>query len=158
MKTSDSIQDVIAFHRPKTALQGKFSMQFGLATMLLERKVTLGHFTDEFVARPEVQALIERVDYQTYSDAEASAENHTLVTSSVELDLNDGQTVGGRIDYGKGSLANPMSDEEVARKVRECAEFAGWPGNKAEEAIELVGKLETLQTVRPLTACLGSSH
>ena len=158
VKTSDSIQDVIAFHRPKTALQGKFSMQFGLATMLLERKVTLGHFTDEFVARPEVQALIERVDYQTYSDAEASAENHTLVTSSVELDLNDGQTVGGRIDYGKGSLANPMSDEEVARKVRECAEFAGWPGNKAEEAIELVGKLETLQTVRPLTACLGSSH
>ena len=154
VKTSQSIQDVIAFHRPKKGLEGKFSLQFGLASLLLERKVTLGHFTDEFVARPEVQALIERVDYQTFTQAEAKAGDHTLVTTSVEIDLEDGRTLGGRIDYGKGSLANPMSDEEVAEKVLVCADFAGWPRDKAEKAIDLVARLETLENIRPLAACL----
>ena len=156
VKTSKSIQDVIAFHRPKKGLEGKFSIQFGLATLLLERKITLGDFTDEFVARPELQALIERVDYQTFTEAEAKAADHTLVTSSVEVDLKDGHTLGGRIDYGKGSLANPMSDAEVAEKTLDCADFAGWPRAKAEVLIDLVGKLETLETIRPLTTSLAA--
>jgi hypothetical protein len=44
----------------------------------------------------------------------------------------------------------------VARKFRECAEFAGWPGEKTEKIIELVFRLEDVRDIRSLTRLLGA--
>ena len=156
VRTSKSIHDTLFHHRPKSELEAKFSLEFGVAALLLERELTLAHFTDAFVNRPDIQATIERVDYQPFADADAKAGNYTLVTSFVEVELDDGRTVGGRIDYGKGSLANPMSEDEVAEKFRACAAFAGWPQARTEEAIELVNRLETVEDVRELTRPLAA--
>ena len=157
VRTSESIRDVLFHHSPTSELEAKFSLEFGIAALLLERKLTLRHFTDAFVNRPDVQAAIRLVDYTTFSAAEAEKGNYTLVTSFVEVDLVDGGTVGGRIDYGKGSLANPLSEDEVAEKYRDCASFARWPKAKAERAFELVRGLERLDDVRELTACFAAS-
>ena len=155
-RTSPSIYSVLFHHAPVRELEAKFSLEFGLATLLLERGVTLAHFNDAFVARPEVQAAIGLVDYQSFPEGEAEAGNHTLITSVVEVDLKDGRTIGGRIDYGKGSLANPMSDDEVAEKFRACAAFARWPAAKSEAAIDHAGRLEAIEDVRTLTACFAA--
>src|SRR5260370_40153503 len=50
-------------HHPTTGLEGKFSMEFCMSILLLERKATLSQFTDAVVQRPDVQALIRRVPY-----------------------------------------------------------------------------------------------
>ncbi len=155
VRTSESIRDVLFHHRPTSELEAKFSLEFGVAALLLERELTLAHFTDDFVNRPDIQATIERVDYEPFPDADAKAGDYTLVTSFVDVDLDDGRTVGGRIDYGKGSLANPMSDDDVAEKFCACAAFAGWPESRTEEAIELVHRLETIEDVRALTHCFA---
>ena len=81
--------------------------------------------------------------------------NFTLVTSFVEIELKDGRSFSGRIDYGKGSKANPMTDDEVAGKFRLCAEYAGLPEDWADAVIDAVGRLETLGDVRELTALLA---
>jgi 2-methylcitrate dehydratase PrpD len=141
-------------HHPKRALEAKFSLEFCLATILLERTLGLKHINDAFVGRPDVQELIRRVEYTPYSEDEARRGNYTLVTSFVEIEMNDGRKLGGRIDYGKGSKANPMSDDEVAEKFRLCAEYAGLPGDRADKVIEMVKRLEELADVRELTALL----
>jgi 2-methylcitrate dehydratase PrpD len=156
VRTSKSIHDTLFHHRPKSELEAKFSLEFGVATLLLERELTLAHFTDAFVNRPDIQATIKRVDYEPFPAAEAVAGDYTLVTSFVEVELDDGRTVGGRIDYGKGSLAKPMSDDEVAEKFRSCAAFADWPRAQTEDAIELVNRLETIEDVRTLTRCFAA--
>ena len=56
----------------------------------------------------------------------------------------------------KGSPAIPMSYEEVAEKFMDCAAFAKWPKNKAQQIVEMVRKLETLPNVRTLTALCAS--
>jgi hypothetical protein len=66
--------------------------------------------------------------------------------------LKDGRTISGHADFGKGSLANPMSYEEVAEKFRGCAEAAHWPATQASAIIDAVRRLETLADVRELTA------
>ena len=43
--------------RPQTGLEAKFTMQFAMAAALVARKVGLSELTDEFVRRPEVQAI-----------------------------------------------------------------------------------------------------
>ena len=156
VRTSKSIHDTLFHHRPKSELEAKFSLEFGVATLLLERELKLAHFTDAFVNRPDIQAMIGRVDYEPFPAADAKAGDYTLVTSFVEVELDDGRAVGGRIDYGKGSLANPMSDDEVAEKMRACAAFAGWPRDRTEEAIDLVRRLETIDDVRTLTRCFAA--
>ncbi|MBI4184547.1 MAG: MmgE/PrpD family protein [Proteobacteria bacterium] len=157
VKTSENIRHTLFRHRPTSKLEAKFSLEFALATMLLERTVNLFHFTDEFVRRQDVQEFIRKVDYQTYPEAEARAGGYTLVTAFLEVELKDGRKFSGRIDYHKGTLANPMSDDEVADKFRHCAEFAKWPKAKAEDAIAMVRDLETLADVSRLTAALSAA-
>jgi 2-methylcitrate dehydratase PrpD len=154
VRTRDGTFKTLFHHHPKRALEAKFSLEFCLATVLLERTLGLKHIDDAFVARPDVQDLIGRVEYTPYSEDVARQGNYTLVTSFVEIEMNDGRILEGRIDYGKGSKANPMSDDEVAEKFRLCAEYAGLPGDRADRVIEMVKHLEELADVRELTALL----
>ena len=50
--------------RPQTGLEAKFSMQFAIAAALCARNVGLRELTDDFVRRPEVQAIFPRVSLE----------------------------------------------------------------------------------------------
>ena len=155
VRTRDGVLRTLAYHRPTQALEAKFSLEFCLATLLLERSLGLTHIDDAFVGRPEVQDLIGRTEYTPIPEAEARDGGYTLVTSFVELALKDGRRLGGRVDYGKGSKANPMSDDEVAEKFRLCARYARWSEDKAEGAVAATRRLEELADVRNLTVLLS---
>lgn len=155
--TSRNIHHTLLHHRPRTELEAKFSLEFCLAALLLDRQCGLGQFNDEYVGRPEVQATIGRVDYRTFTEEQAREQHHTIVTSLVEILLKDGSSHAERADFGKGNKADPMSETEVADKFRECAEYAGWPAGKAERAIGLILRLEELKDVRELTRHLAAA-
>jgi 2-methylcitrate dehydratase PrpD len=133
--------------RPTNGLEAKFSMQFAVAIILLERNATLHHFTDEVVRRPEVQDLLPRVTFAP--DTEAGA-----LGNGVRIHLRNGTVLTSRAQPHRGSAQNPMSFEEVADKVRSNASFARWPSSKTEKVIELVRTLETVPDMRELTASL----
>ena len=151
--TNQNMPNALIHHRPRTELQAKFSMEFCMAILLLTRKAGLPEFTDEVVNRPEVQAMIQRVDFGVHPDAEAAG--YDKMTTVLEITLADGRKISGHADFGKGSPANPMSYEEVADKFRECAAFSRWPSEKAERVIDTVRGLEELADVRALTALLS---
>lgn len=155
VSTSENVHHTLLHHRPQTELQAKFSLEFCLAALVLDRKCGLTQFTDEYVRRPGIQGLIERIDYSTFPETEARAKGYELITTFIEIELQGGARHGGRVDHQKGSIANPMSDDEVADKFRDCAAFCRWPARKTERAIELVRSLERLSDVRELTACLA---
>ncbi len=150
--TNQNMPNALIHHRPKTELQAKFSMEFCMAILLLERKAGLPEFTDEVVNRPDVQAMIQKVDFGMHPEAEAAG--YDKMTTIIEITLTDGRTISGRADFGKGSPANPMSYEEVADKFRECAAFARWPSDRRDRVIDTVKRLEDLSDVRELTALL----
>lgn len=153
LTTSENIHRTLLHHRPQTELEAKFSLEFCLAALLADRKLTLASCTDEYVARPKVQALIARVDYRTFNEAQAREAGYTIVTTFISITMKDGRVFEGRRDFGKGSLANPMTDAEVKAKFRDCAAFARWSKAKSERAIQLVWNLEQAQT-QELVQCL----
>jgi 2-methylcitrate dehydratase PrpD len=57
--TNHNMPNALIHHRPRTELQAKFSMEFCMAILLLEREAGLEQFTDEVVNRPDVQALVQ---------------------------------------------------------------------------------------------------
>jgi len=151
--TNHNMPNALIHHRPTNELQAKFSMEFCMAILLLERRGGLPEFTDEVVNRPDVKAMIERVNFGVHPEAEAAG--YDKMTTIIDIHLKDGRVISGRADFGKGSPANPMSYDEVADKFRGCAEFARWPQAKTEDIVETVRSLENLRSVRELTALLA---
>jgi 2-methylcitrate dehydratase PrpD len=139
-------------HRPTNALQAKFSMEFALAILLLERKAGLAQFTEETVMRADVQEWIKRVNF--YVDPEAEAAGFDRMTSILRIHLKNGKIIAGRATMAKGSPSNPMTYDEVADKFRGCAEFAKWPRQKTESIIAAVHSLEKAPDMNRLTAAL----
>jgi 2-methylcitrate dehydratase PrpD len=155
VRTSRNIHETLLHHRPKSELEAKFSLEFCMASLLLERRCGLNQFNDEYVNRPDVQRAIALVDYQGFDETQARDGGYNIVTSFIEIELADGRTVKTRADHGKGNIADPMSEAEVAAKFRDCAEFARWPAAKATRAIDLILHLDQLADVRELTACVS---
>src|SRR5712664_3467347 len=141
-------------HQPKTGLEAKFSMEFCMAILLLERKAGLGEFADRVVQRADVQEMIRRVNF--YVDPEAESAGYDKMTSLLKIHLKDGRVIEGRADFGKGSPANPMTFEEAATKFKRCAEFAEWPKAKTEKIIEFVKALDSAPDVRTLSPLLSA--
>jgi 2-methylcitrate dehydratase PrpD len=150
--TNHNMPNALIHHRPKNELQAKFSMEFCMAILLLDGRAGLGEFTDEMVQRPDVKAMIEKVDFVVDEDAEAAG--YHKMTTIIDIQLADGRKVSGRSDFGKGSPADPMSYDEVADKFRENAEFAGFPAERTKAIVAMVRDLETLPSIERLMAAL----
>ena len=141
-------------HQPKTGLEAKFSMEFCMAILLLERKASLGQFSDKVVQRPDVQQMIRRINF--YVDPEAENAGFDKMTSILKVHLTDGRMITGRADFAKGSPANPMTFEEAAAKFRGCAEFAEWPKTKTENIIAFTKSLEAAPEMSALSPLLSA--
>ena len=103
--------------RPKTPLEGKFSMQYCMAVALVDGVVGMQQFADEAFERPKVQQLLRKVKYATTKEPwgkETPAE-------AVTLRLKDGTEYRQEVRYQPGGSPNPLSIEQVCSKYRECA-------------------------------------
>ncbi len=151
--TNHNMPNALIHHRPQNELQAKFSMEFCMAILLLEGRAGLNEFTDEVVLRPDVKAMIEKVDFVVDQDAEAAG--YHKMTTIIDIQLADGRKISGRADFGKGSPANPMSYDDVANKFRENAAFAKFPAKQAESVIAMVRDFETLPSLERLMTALS---
>jgi 2-methylcitrate dehydratase PrpD len=144
--------NALIHHRPTNELQAKFSMEFCMAILLLERKAGLAQYTDAVVNRADVKKMIEKVEFGVHAEAEAAG--YEKMTTIIDIELTDGRTISGRADFGKGSPANPMTDEELANKFRECAAWGKLPSAAADRIVDLVFNLEQVKSIREVTRLL----
>jgi 2-methylcitrate dehydratase PrpD len=151
--TNRHMPNALIHHQPVNELQAKFSMEFCMAILLLRRKAGLAEFTDKVVNRPDVKKMIAKVAFGVHPEAEAAG--YEKMTTIIDIELANGRKIGGRADFGKGSPANPMSDEELAGKFRECAAWGKLAKAKADKVVDLVFRLEKLKSVRELTRLLA---
>jgi 2-methylcitrate dehydratase PrpD len=149
---NSGMMNALIHHRPTDALQGKFSMEYCMSILLLERKAGLTEFLDAVVQRADVQQMIPRVNF--YIDQESESAGLNKMTSLIRIHMKDGSVISGRADFAKGHPANPMSYEDEADKFRGCAVFAKWPSDKAESAIRMVRSIESASDVRALAVAL----
>ena len=150
--TNHNMPNALIHHRPKNELQAKFSMEFCMAILLLERRGGLEQFTDEVVNRADVQAMIQKIDFGVHPEAEAAG--FDKMTTIIEIELDDGQRIKGQADFGKGSPTNPMTDDELAEKFRQCAEWGKMPRDRISTVLDMLWHIETLKDVNELTKLL----
>ncbi len=77
------------------------------------------------------------------------------MTTLLEIELENGETVSGRADFAKGSPIRPMSDRKLGDKFRECASWGGVPKVKQERALELIWGLDEWADIGEIIDALG---
>jgi 2-methylcitrate dehydratase PrpD len=147
--TNRHMPTALIHHRPANALQAKFSMEYCLAVTAIERTPGLADFTDERVDRPDVQDLLQRVEFAV--DPEADAAGYNTMYSIVRVTLASGATVEERREFAVGSPQYPMSAAQVRDKFDRNLAWAGHtePARRDEVAERLLG-LEGEPAVRAL--------
>jgi 2-methylcitrate dehydratase PrpD len=73
----------------------------------------------------------------------------------ITVHLRNEKTLADRADFAKGSPADPMNMDEVNKKFRGCAEFAGWTASKTDAIIEAIANLERAPNLQPLAKLLA---
>ena len=150
--TNHNMPNALIHHRPANELQAKFSMEFCMAILLLERSGGLEQFTDEVVNRADVQAMISKVEFGVNPEAEAAG--FDKMTTLINIEMNDGKVISGRADFGKGSPSNPMSDAELSEKFLQCAAWGGLNNAQGQAVLDHLWKIETISDINELTRLL----
>lgn len=138
--------------RPKTALEGKFSMQYCLAAALLDRKIGLQSFTDQQVLRPEAQYLIPKVDMHRiagYAGQPSWVEGYNEVVMS----LKDGRVLKEKAERAAQGALRGVTMLDIQRKFRDCASLV-LPNSATKELLGLLDRLEELESIGGLVDLL----
>jgi 2-methylcitrate dehydratase PrpD len=116
----------------RTELEGKFCMHFLLAAIAVAGRAGKAEFTDDFVARADVSDMQRRVE--TIDDPEIEAMGFERIRSRIVVETKSGKKIERWADENyRGSPHNPLSDEELEGKFRDCA--AGLIGDAATGAV-----------------------
>ena len=146
------VTQVLIHHRPKTALEGKFSLEYCVARALLDRNVRLDHFTDKALSDHKVQDLMSRVRYHHVNDDtnEKLGEGGAMPPAGVKLILRDGTELSHTVKVPKGDPGNPMTADELIAKFRDCAARSLSP-QKIDRCVEVLLHLELLEDISSFT-------
>ena len=132
---------------PRSDYEGKFSLQYSVASMLVRGHVAVSDFSEDAIADPAVLAVAAKVTYETpeyptYPQA---------FPGGVRVTLADGTVLERDFPYQKGGPENPMSDDEVRAKFRANALLAV----PAELADRLEASILDLESQDDVTAALA---
>ena len=144
--------------RPKTSIDGKYSIPFTTAIMLSKGSVTLRDYTDAGLSDPAVLMMAERITYREGSKPprKGGSSAASIGTTMIEIKTRDGKVFTCAPTSVPGDPSNPASVELLERKFRDCVSFSARPisAPSIERAMALVDRLETLPDVAEIITTL----
>jgi 2-methylcitrate dehydratase PrpD len=116
--------------QPRTPYEAKFSLQFGIAAMIVEGTLDVETFTDTRITDPRLLEMAKRVGYEvkTYTSYPEAFPGGARITTV------DGRVHQADLPYQRGSLQNPMQEGDIRRKFQANAAVA--VGKDAAQSLE----------------------
>ncbi len=96
---------------PRTGLEGKFSLEYGIAAALLDGHPGFDSFSDDAVRRPEAARLMKAVEV-----AATDGGDH-LLTGQVEIEVDGARAA---LALPPGAPERPVTDAELRAKLELC--------------------------------------
>ena len=130
-----------------TLLDAQMSAPIAAALAIVMGDVTAPMFVPATLDRPDVRALIERIDARL--DDECERIYPGIRSGAAEIRLRDGTLLAKRVLEPKGEVKNPMTDEDLEAKFRaNCEPIVGRA--RCERLISDVWQFDRLQDVSGL--------
>ena len=150
--TNRHMPNALIHHDPRDHLAAKFSLEFCIAILCVERRAGLAEFTDDVVTRDDVRQMMRRVRLEVDPEAEEAGYNN--MTSIVRIHMRDGALYEGRAAFARGSPQNPMSESELREKFLDCIEAGSVDRAAGDHAADLILDLENQPDMRQIIELL----
>lgn len=138
-----------AKRRPTTDYEAKFSIPYAIAAGLLRGRLGLADLVPEAIVDPRAQSVMQRID--CVSDPTSGFPRY--YSGEVVLMLDDGTTLGHRVEINPGHPERPLDADAIRSKYRgNAALYFREPDVRALEAFVL--SFETHGDMRPLESLL----
>ena len=153
----------LLYKRPKTGLEGKFSMEYAIAATIIDGTVGFSSFTDDAVSRPAVRELMERLDVAEDPRCGVGEDGVTLPNTygigtrgyvEITIEKTDGTREVKRVYAPLGSAARELSWDDLEAKFNDCAAEAGVDPHTAHKAFNALADIESLADITETIATL----
>ncbi|WP_206952439.1 MmgE/PrpD family protein [Trinickia acidisoli] len=104
------VPELMGNPQPTDGLQARFSAIHGVAAALCDRRVGLAQYDDARVVQQDVTAL--RAKTKLVPDASVNRDE-----VFIEARLKDGSVVAHHVEHARGSLARPLTSDELREKI-----------------------------------------
>lgn len=130
---------------PRNDYEAKFSLQFAVAAMLVDKKVTVETFLPEKITDPDILAIAQKVEHTV----DPNAPFPQSYPGWVEIMTKDGRKLEHKQDITRGTPEFPMTRQELHDKFRGNAGMV-LPKERVEEILNTIDRLEELENVSQL--------
>jgi 2-methylcitrate dehydratase PrpD len=138
---------------PASDSHGRVSLQYSLAEALTLGALGRHAYQEQSLRDPAILALARRVRYRV--DPAYPGPGH--FKGEVLVRLKDGRTLAEAEEFNRGSLENPMTDEELRNKFDENA--SGFLSSSARDRlVEQINRLEALEDTSALVDLAVHEH
>ncbi|MEE2689505.1 MAG: MmgE/PrpD family protein [Pseudomonadota bacterium] len=122
----------------------QFSIHYSAASALLRRKLGISEIQEEAIFDERIASLIPRIDVTIDED-----NNGKFAPAGVRIRIAGGKLLERRSDCVPGTPENPLSDEQVALKFRDCAAFGLHPmsTSDADQFATSLDKIDEQETI-----------
>ena len=120
--------------RPRTGLEGKFSMPYAIATAILDDYPGFGSFSDEAVNREPAQALMTTVETD-YGPGDPGRAGLLDGTVAISVRLANGRELQTELALPPGSPDRPPSAADLDRKLAACGPDVPGPAGRPDLAV-----------------------
>lgn len=131
---------------PRNPVDAQFSIPWGVAAALTGKQVNLSSFSEAALKDDTTLGLTSKMRVEIDPGLKR---DKNVDPTRVRITSRRGEVCDGQVEEPLGSIANPMSYDDCARKFKNCADGI-LPEPNTEAVIDLVGRLETLGDVEEL--------
>lgn len=130
-----AISHVLLHPNPTAGYQGKFSLHYNIATALVDRRIDIDSFSDEKLNRPEYREARAKTHVNVMSNWDPEYE-HGPTYNPVTITLKNGERLTRKTNRHTmhGAPADPLSEQELKDKFRDCARRI-LPAGQVEAAV-----------------------
>lgn len=122
---------------PKTDLEARYSLGYGIAVAILDGEITLRQYDENRIGASDVTDMIKKI-----VDTPASDPSQQNI---VKIEMNNGEVYSSNIMYSKGHpIHDPLSMEEIIEKYKGCAGLL-LPEEKIESSVQAILHLEDVK-------------
>ncbi len=145
----------LRYHVPRNPNEARFSLPYCLAAALSDGTLTVASFSDAAVTRDALVPLMERVTMRLDPELTADrAVTESFERGTVTVTLTDGSQRREAVLTPRGHPGKPLTDDDLARKFRDCAAGALAPA-RIDSALDMLARFGSLNSIAPLMAGLN---
>ena len=140
--------------RPPVIVHAQFSLPYSVARAFVYRKVCLNDFTPDAIRDPAVLEISRKIEPKLVPELTRQKGFDSVI---LEVQTLGGKKYSKRVDVLKGSLDDPITNEELVEKFKDCASHSVKPIKKQniDKAAELILNIDTVDDIRDVVSLIS---